>query len=185
MRILNVITSNPGKLVEFQRALGNDFELVHLPVGYTEVQTDSLEEVVERGIDELLSRGLDDFIIDDSGLFVDSLSGFPGVYSAYAFKTLGNAGLLRLMEDERNARFRCCIGCHTAEAGRLVVCAECPGSITRDLRGTDGFGFDPVFVPDGQDLTFAEMGLADKNHISHRGLAITAFARELGGRLDR
>ena len=84
MRHVSVITSNPGKMREFEKELGGlGIGVTQLNKGYDEVQTDCLEEVVVHGIRELRSRGMTDFIIDDSGLFIEALGGFPGVYSAY------------------------------------------------------------------------------------------------------
>lgn len=170
---LKVITSNPGKVAEYQKAfeeLGIEMEHYRLP--YDEVQTSDLEEVVNKGMDEIVSKGVRDFIVDDTGLFIDALKGFPGVWSAYAQKTIGNQGILKLMEgvEDRGAEFRCCIGCDIG-GRRIVVTGVCRGVITDAPKGTDGFGYDPIFSPDGK-LTFAEMTVDDKNRISHRGNAV-------------
>ncbi len=107
---LSVITSNPGKVREYEKELSEfGIEMAHLRHPYDEVQTSHLEEVVEKGMDAIIAEGIRDFIIDDSGLFVDALKGFPGVWSAYAQKTIGNPGLLKLMDgvEDRGAEFRC------------------------------------------------------------------------------
>lgn len=177
---LKVITSNPGKVMEFQKALGEaGIEAEHLGFPYNEVQTSSLDDVVRNGIEELRSKGLKDFIIDDSGLFVDDLGGFPGVYSAYVQKTIGNRGILKLLEDRlnRDAEFRCCIGCDI-DGDTIIVNGICRGSILLEECGTEGFGFDPIFSADGE-LSFAEIPLDEKNRISHRGLAVKALVEEL------
>jgi len=179
--IITVVTSNPGKLREFRGALEPlAVEVVHSTADCEEIQADTLEEVVLSCLHQLRSQGLKDFVIDDSGLFVHSLKGFPGVYSSYAFKTLGNPGLIRLLEGERDrsAHFECCIGCHI-ESGSFVVKGRCDGEISGEERGRGGFGFDPVFIPKGYNATFAELPLQEKNKISHRGRAIQAFAEEL------
>ena len=120
-------------------------------------------------------------MIDDSGLFVEALHGFPGVYSAHAFESLGCRGILRLMEEEvkRVAEFRCCAGYVDEESSKIVVTGKVRGTIIREERGTGGFGFDPIFVPDGHERTFAEMGLEEKNSVSHRGRAFTQLAEAL------
>ena len=76
----------------------------------------------------MYAEGLRDFMIDDSGLFVDALKGFPGVYSAYGQKTIGNEGILKLMEgvDDRAAVFKCCIGCRIGDE-TVIVTGKCPG----------------------------------------------------------
>jgi len=158
----------------------------HANLGYREVQADTLEEVVRHGMEELRRRGMEDFIIDDSGLFVRALDGFPGVYSAYALKTLGCGGLLKLMngEEDRRASFRCCIGCWSRELGEIVVEAEAPGVIGLSEEGKGGFGFDPIFLPDGKRLTYAQLPLDEKNVISHRGKAIRTLVDEIRERRE-
>lgn len=177
---LKVITSNPGKVREYQKEFKDyGIEMEHFPHPYDEVQTSDLEEVVNKGIDTIVSEGIRDFIVDDSGLFVDSLKGFPGVWSAYAQKTIGNQGILRLMEgvEDRGAEFRCCIGCDI-DGRRIVVTGICRGTITDGERGKDGFGFDPVFSHDGE-RTFAEIPLDEKNSVSHRGNAVKLLIAEM------
>jgi XTP/dITP diphosphohydrolase len=180
---LSVITSNPGKAREYAELFeGTGIEAVHAPNPYDEVQSDRLEEVVRKGMGELRGRGLSDFIIDDSGLFIDSLKGFPGVWSAYAQKTIGNAGILRLMEGAggRSARFRCCIGCSIGGED-LIVSGECEGVILESERGAGGFGFDPVFSSDGE-RSFSEIPQGEKNRVSHRAVAMAALMAELRSR---
>ncbi|MBP5686047.1 MAG: RdgB/HAM1 family non-canonical purine NTP pyrophosphatase [Candidatus Methanomethylophilaceae archaeon] len=177
---LKVITSNPGKVAEYQKAFDElGIEMEHYRLPYDEVQTSDLEEVVNKGMDEIISKGVKNFIVDDTGLFIDSLKGFPGVWSAYAQKTIGNKGILKLMEgvEDRGAEFRCCIGCDI-DGRRIVVVGVCRGFITESEKGTDGFGFDPIFSPDG-NLTFAEMPIEDKNQISHRGNAVRLLIEQL------
>lgn len=177
---LTVVTSNPGKAAEFGEALGKlGIETVHEKIEYDEVQSDSLEDVVRKGMEELRSKGISDFIIDDTGLFIDSLKGFPGVWSAYVQKTIGNPGILKLMEDseDRGAEFRTCIGCDI-KGETIIVTGVCRGEITERPRGTDGFDYDPIFTADGK-RTFAELGLSEKNGISHRGNAVRSLIGEI------
>lgn len=182
---LKVITSNPGKVAEFQEMFEDlGIEMEHAKIPYDEVQTSELEEVVRKGMDALRATGLKDFIIDDSGMFVDALKGFPGVYSAYVQKTIGNDGVLTLMEgvDDRKAVFKCCIGCDI-DGETIIVTGECPGIILNESRGTEGFGYDPIFSPDGKS-SFAEIPLSEKNEISHRGNAVKLLREELKARLE-
>jgi len=177
---LTVITSNPGKLKEFRSALDAiGIETDHTRIPYEEIQTPDPEDVVKAGMEEIRAKGMSNFIIDDSGLFIDSMDGFPGVYSAYVQNTIGNAGILKLMNGEtgRGAEFRCCIGCDIG--GRtMIVTGICRGTILEKERGEEGFGFDPLFSADGT-RSFAEMPIEEKNKISHRGTAIGMLAEEL------
>jgi len=178
--ILKVLTSNPGKVREYQKAfddMGITMEHHHIP--YDEIQTSELEEVVKKGMEELRAKGLKDFIIDDSGMFVHALKGFPGVYSAYGQKTIGNAGILKLMEgiEDRTATFKCCIGCDI-KGKTIIVTGKCDGFILHEERGTEGFGYDPIFSPDGK-RSFAEISVEEKNTMSHRGNAVKLLRQEL------
>ena len=178
---LKVVTTNDGKFMEFESALrvpGLTLERVHMK--YPELQADKLEEVVSFGLDWLGTRVGGNIVIDDSGLFVDSLSGFPGVYSAFVERTIGLGGILKLMESarDRKALFRTVLGIlHDGRA--TLLSGECRGEITTGMRGSSGFGYDPIFIPDGQKLTFGEMGTMEKNAVSHRGHALRRLKETL------
>lgn len=122
-------------------------------------------------------------LVDDSGLFVSALQGFPGVYSSYVFRTVGCDGILRLLADagDRGATFRACFGLLEDGVSRVFEGA-CSGRIAPKMRGEAGFGFDPIFVPEGEGRTFAEMTLAEKNALSHRAQAVAALVRHAEGR---
>ncbi len=126
---------------------------------------------------------------DDSGLEVVALHGAPGVFSArYAGEPCNyannNAKLLRELAGQPNraARFRCVAALSDPTGRAETVAGSCPGRIIDALRGTQGFGYDPLFVPDGYDRAFAEMDGAQKNRLSHRGRAL-ALAKEKWGAL--
>ncbi|MDR1955183.1 MAG: RdgB/HAM1 family non-canonical purine NTP pyrophosphatase [Candidatus Methanoplasma sp.] len=178
--MLKIITSNPGKVKEYRHCLeGLGIEVTHLRVPYDEVQSSELEEVVKKGMAELKADGISDFIIDDSGLFIDRLNGFPGVWSAYVQKTIGNEGILKLMKDvmERGAVFKCCIGCSIGDKD-VIVTGACGGVIIEEERGTEGFGYDPIFSHDGK-RSFAEIPPDEKDRISHRGNAVELLLKEI------
>jgi non-canonical purine NTP pyrophosphatase (RdgB/HAM1 family) len=118
-------------------------------------------------------------LADDSGLEVEALGGDPGVYSArYAGEPVSypanNAKLLAALgaAENRRARFCCVIALSAPDGATRNVTGHCHGVITHAPRGSNGFGYDPVFVPDGHALTFAEMDGALKNRLSHRGAAL-------------
>lgn len=118
-------------------------------------------------------------LADDSGLEVDALDGAPGVYSArYAgepcsYEANNEKLLCELAGKEgRAARFRTVIALSDPKGNANTVKGECPGQIIDELRGTNGFGYDPLFVPDGYSQTFAELDSETKNRISHRARAL-------------
>ncbi len=129
-------------------------------------------------------------IADDTGLEVEALNGAPGVYSArYAGEDAtyddNCQHLLNELEGSKNrkARFRTVI-CYVAGGRVLFAEGEVTGVITEERRGGEGFGYDPIFLPDGQEKTFAEMSAAEKNQISHRGRAVRAFRDKMVADLE-
>ena len=183
---LKVVTSNDGKIKEFKQALEKTPVFhTNVSVPYPEVQASSLEEVVDFGLDNLKDKIQPPFIIDDAGVFVDGLEGFPGVYSRYVYDTIGLQGILKQMEnlEDRQASFKCVLGLLLEDGTTHKFVGECKGRIIHEMRGDGGFGYDPIFIPDGFDRTFAELPPEEKNEISHRGRAmqnLLAFISEKG-----
>ncbi len=130
-------------------------------------------------------------VADDSGLEVDALNGAPGVYSArYAGESCSyadnNAKLLRELaahgeEKSRRARFLCCAVYVDPEGTELVAVGSVEGHIAAEPRGANGFGYDPVFIPEGFDATFGELAPETKHAISHRGRALQQLRDLLAG----
>jgi XTP/dITP diphosphohydrolase len=152
-----------------------------LRVKGVEMQNDSLAEIAKRSAQEAFKRCGLPVIVEDAGLFLNAVKGFPGPYAAYVYKTIGNKGLLKLMEGvkDRKALFRSAIAYYDGEAEAPVVFeGEAEGEVTNECRGSgkSGFGFDPVFRPSGSVKTFAQMSLEEKNGFSHRAKAICKFA---------
>ena len=132
-------------------------------------------------------------ISDDSGLMVDALGGGPGVYSArYAGEGCtyhdNNVKLLGALKDvhgaDRSAKFVTVATMLFPDGSKLVARGECPGMIIEELRGEGGFGYDPLFVPDGYDKTFAEMTPEEKNSLSHRAKAFTELEKLLEEKIN-
>ncbi|MGD0951819.1 MAG: XTP/dITP diphosphatase [Methanotrichaceae archaeon] len=173
------VTSNKGKFVEAQAIFG---DLVQKNIGYNELQVDTLEEVVDFGMEEVMARLKGSVMIEDAGMFIDCLKGFPGVYSAYIQKTIGNSGILRLMEgmDNRGAAFKSVVGYAEPGMEPVVFKGELKGDIGFEPRGTGGFGYDPIFYVNGKSL--AEMSLKEKNRISHRAGSMKALKQWLESR---
>lgn len=147
--------------------------------GYPELQEDNLEAIAKFGAEWAANKLNHEVMVDDSGLFIETLGGFPGPYSAYVFDTLGNNRILKLMEEEtnRSAVFKCVIGyCRPGEEA-FVFSGEVAGKIAKDIRGYAGFGYDPIFEVNG--VTFGEMREDEKNRLSHRYRALLRFARWL------
>ncbi len=127
-------------------------------------------------------------LADDSGLCVDALNGRPGVLSArYGGEAASDEEkCIRILEEmrevpdsERTARFVCVLALVDPSGEERVFAGACEGRIIRELKGSKGFGYDPIFLYEEQGLTFAEMDRQSKNMVSHRGLALRQFAEYL------
>ena len=191
---LVVATRNRHKTREIQLILGPRFKVrdlgAHPDVSEIRESGTSFEENAK--IKALAaSRQLPALVIaDDSGLEVEALGGAPGIYSArYAGtnatdrdkidKLLGELERVRATDDQRHARFRCVVA--LARNGNLLGTFEgiVEGRIADEMRGDSGFGYDPIFIPEGFEQTFAELPTEVKNAISHRTKAIRALADRL------
>ncbi len=176
---LTFVSTNVGKFREVRGILSEyDVRVRWSRRQLPEVQAGRLESVVEAKLDAAHHLG-SRILVEDSGLFIPALGGFPGVYSAYVFDTIGLAGVLRLVEGQsRRARFRAVAGLSIGPR-RWLMPGECPGRIAHRPRGTHGFGFDPIFIADGETRTFGELDPAEKNRRSHRARAIRRVGRLL------
>ena len=179
---LTFVTTNAGKLREVRAILaeyGLTVRWSRRALG--EVQSDRLEEVVRCKLDG--TSGIEGFVlVEDSGLFLSGLGGFPGVYSAFVYDTIGLQGVLRLLRGRsRQAAFRTVAGLQHGRR-RWTFRGETEGRIAVRPRGRDGFGYDPIFIPAGDRHTFAEMSLDEKNRASHRAQALRRVGAFLAGR---
>ncbi len=180
-------TNNHNKLKEVKSKLNIDI------LGLADIQcTEDIEETGKTFQENALIKAqyvLDkygfDCFADDSGLEVEALNGAPGVYSARYAGEHGNAeaNMNKLLEnlkgvDNRKARFVTVI-CLINKENSLYFRGEINGTIINEKRGNDGFGYDPIFVPDGFNRTFAEMTLEEKNKMSHRALALEKMTQHL------
>lgn len=138
------------------------------------------ENSMKKAVTILEELGIDT-IADDSGLMVDKLDGRPGVYSARysgenANADTNNEKLLMELDgvplEERTAKFVCVISIAFKNGEKICVRGECPGKIGFEKKGNNGFGYDPLFIVDGYDKTFAEISGEEKNKISHRAKAL-------------
>ena len=194
--VINLIfaTRNRHKTHEIQHILGPGFKVrdlgAHPDVSEIRENGTSFEENAKLKA-LAASRQLPALVIaDDSGLEVDALGGAPGIYSArYAGanaterdkidKLLGELERVRATDDRRRARFRCVVALarNTNLLGTFEGIVE--GRIADEVRGDSGFGYDPIFIPEGREQTFGELPREVKNTISHRAKAIRALADRL------
>lgn len=168
MTKLSFITSNPDKYREMKAFFEeNELELDWTRVSLPELQADTLEEVV---IHSLSQFNGDSVFVEDAGVFIDALGGFPGVYSRYVYDTVGNEGILKLMEgvENRSARFEAVIGFKPLDGGDIKLFkGVVKGFVSLSPKGGKGFGYDPIFTPEGFKKTFGEDERV-KSMVSHR-----------------
>jgi len=188
-----VATGNPGKAREFGRLLGDGFVVEHLPATISlpeETGTTFAENALLKAavVAEALG-GNAAVLADDSGLMVDTLGGRPGVQSArYAGEGAGDdANNRKLLAElagtsEKRAHFVCALALVLPDGTLVTAEGGLPGRIVAEPRGTRGFGYDPVFQPDGWTITVAEMEDGQKDAVSHRARAVEALRRQLSDR---
>ncbi len=177
---VNFVTSNVHKFEEAKNVLSNfGIPIAKLAVEAVEIQDDHLENIAKYSVlDAVKNCGLPVFV-EDAGLVIESLKGFPGPYSRFVFETVGVKGVLKLMDGVKNrdAYFKSVICFGGPDEEPTCFVGKVDGKICSELRGSDGFGYDPIFVPsDGDGRTFAEMSLTEKNSFSHRAKALKQFA---------
>ncbi len=170
-------TSNSGKVNDAQAILAEtDAVVEQVAAEMMEPQDLDLEQVAELKVEQALEQTQlfgSHLLADDSGLFVDALDGFPGILSSPFDAHVGKEKLLQLLdeEDSRAAEFRAATALHDPETGEIeVFTGRCRGELVAP-RGSEGFGYDPMFVPDGHEKTFAE-DPDYKHQVSHRKKAL-------------
>jgi XTP/dITP diphosphohydrolase len=160
-------TSNSNKFEEAKRIL-NSVELKQFEFNHREIRSDSLEEIATQAVEAAYSQIKKPVIVEDAGLFIDALNGFPGTYSGWVEKKIGFAGILKLMDgiDKRSAQFRAVIAYYDGTSIKTFG-GICQGEIANKAEGGSGFGYDPIFIPGGHSQTFAQ-SIELKNKLSHR-----------------
>ncbi len=169
-----MVTSNEWKAKEVAAFFGGSVEVGHLALEIPEHRSDDVGEIARGKAQYAYERLKTPLLVDDTCFFIDALSGFPGPYAAYVLHSIGNAGILKLMEGrtDRTARFITAIA-FADERGVSVFRGTIEGEITKAPRGTGGFGYDPIFGIGGK--TLAELPIEEKSRMSHRARALTAF----------
>ncbi|MCC6045622.1 MAG: XTP/dITP diphosphatase [Ignisphaera sp.] len=178
-------TTNINKIREAEAVL-KEFGVRVKPIAVTkiEIQHNSLEEIARFAAIQVYTKVRTPVAVEDSGLFIEKLNGFPGPYSSYVYKTIGLKGILKLLEDykdweSRKATFIAVIAYALSENNVVVFKGVTEGHISFEIRGGGGFGYDPIFIPQGSIRTFAEMSIEEKSFYSHRGKAFRAFGEWL------
>jgi XTP/dITP diphosphohydrolase len=175
------ITTNKNKVKEIKDLADSESKNItieHLDYDYPELQLEEIELVAKESANYIREKMelKKTFFIEDSGLLIHALNGFPGPFSAFVFDKIGNEGILKLMADKkgeaRNATFKTVVAfCESHKTAPVLFVGIAEGEIAEKIRGEGGFGYDPIFEFEGVGKTFAELSTGEKNKVSHRGRA--------------
>lgn len=177
---VNFATSNKHKVKE-ANLVGEGFgiEFIQLREQYPEIRDESVETVAREGARFIFQKVETPILVEDTGLYISSLNGFPGSYSAFVFEKIGNQGVLNLLRNVQDisAQFVCAVAyCDSSKLMAFRGFVE--GTISRTPMGDGGFGYDPIFIPNGHKKTFAQDPEL-KSKVSHRKIAFEKFCQWL------
>jgi XTP/dITP diphosphohydrolase len=175
---ISLITGNEGKAREYESLLG--IKVAAVKENLIEIQELDVVKVVERKACDAYSTLRSPVLVDDTGLALAEWNGLPGALVSWFLGAVGPHGILEMAAGvtNRRATVTTALG-YADEKGVRVFTGTLNGALATALRGEGGFGYDPIFIPDGHDRTMAEMSSDEKNAISHRRLAVDEFRRSL------
>lgn len=192
MKELIIATNNKGKALEFKELFKDKdidvYSLLDLTTTFPEVEETgtTFKENAQLKAEQICSLSQRAVLADDSGLVIDALNGQPGIYSArYAGldknDEANNEKVLRelqgVRDEERTARFVCVLALARPNLPTIFFNGYCEGKIAHHPKGTNGFGYDPIFIPKGYDQTMAQLPPEEKNNISHRSQAMKKLVK--------
>ncbi len=172
-------TGNRHKYSEAKEILAEyGIELEFLKADKLEIQADDQAEIAAYSLKQIRDEGRP-IVVEDAGIFINRYEGFPGPYSEYVLRKIGLSGILKLMEsvEDRKAIFKSIVAYRQKDE---IKCFQgiVEGSIADKIRGTGGFGYDPIFIPhEGDGRTFGEITEEEKNALSHRARAFRSFGK--------
>ena len=169
-------SSNEHKFQEAERILSDlGVQINFYKTILEEIQSNDLNDIAEKKAINAYDLIQKPVIIEDDGLFINSLNGFPGPYSSYAYDTIGNKGIMNLLENSqvRDANFVSIIAYCDNDYGVKLFESSIPGKISSVIE-KGGWGYDPIFIPDGESKTYANV--SDKDKFSHRSASLKKFS---------
>ena len=178
MKSIVFVSSNESKFYEVKSLLKSfNIHVKFIKKNLIEPQVESMEVIAMSKSQHAYLEISKPLIVEDDGLFIDKLSGFPGPYSAFVFKTIGNLGIMKLMEKTscRHALFRSVFAFHDGK-NSLTFSGETVGTIARNAT-KGGWGYDPIFIPENSQLTYGALEtIGQKGKFSHRAIALRKLA---------
>ncbi|MDP3093339.1 MAG: non-canonical purine NTP pyrophosphatase [bacterium] len=164
------VTSSENKLKEAESILGFKIDKVNLDI--KEIQSLDVEEIVKDKAEKAFDLARKPVMVEDTGFYIEAWKGFPGALIKWVLKTLGNDGLCRLLQDKnRTVIAKTCVCLYNGKES-MVFCGEIRGKMPEKPLGQNGFGWDPIFMPQGLTKTFAQITPEEKDRISMRKIAL-------------
>jgi len=167
---INLVTSNLGKVKEFKAILKDSIKINHINREYKELRSDDPEDIAKESAKRLAEELKKPIVVEDSGLFIEALKDFPGTCSSYIHKRIGLKGILKLMEnvEDRSCFYRSAVSYCEPKKDPISFFGEERGTVAKEEKGSNGFGHDPIFIPQntrttqgtnsvGNDKTYGEM----------------------------
>ena len=156
---INFVTSNPGKVKEFRQILEPEIKVNHIKISYPELRSDDPEEIAGMSAKMLANKLKKAVVVEDSGLFIKALNDFPGTCSAYIHKRIGLNGIIKLMEGvkERTCFYKSAVAYCEPNKKPVSFLGEEKGTVAKRVRGSFGFGHDPIFISEGNNKTYGEI----------------------------
>lgn len=164
-------TTNKNKLREVNEILGEELEQIELDL--TEPQGLDVEEVIRIKVKDAFTKAGKPVLVEDTSLSINTWNGLPGALIRWFLSSVGNEGILKMLGSEinRGATAKTAVGFYDGSEYHVYT-GEVKGLIPTELQGQSGFGWDPIFIPDGHDKSFAQMAAEEKNSVSMRRLAL-------------
>jgi XTP/dITP diphosphohydrolase len=172
--MIYLVTSNQHKFEEIHKRI-QPIQIKWIDLEYPEIQSQDLNKIAKESVRYVYNQLKKPVFLEDSGLFISALNGFPGPYSSFVYKTIGLQGILNLMKNikERTAKFISVVAYHDGNTPQTFQ-GTILGKISERPQGNAGFGYDPIFIPEAHTKTFAQIPEI-KAKLSHRIKAIDKF----------
>ncbi len=156
---INLVTSNKNKVNEFKKILEPEIKVNHIFMSYPELRSDDPKEIAKQSANSLANQLKIVVVVEDSGLFIKALNGFPGTCSAYIHKRIGLNGIINLMEGiaDRSCTYKSAVSYCEPKRNSISFLGEEKGRIAESSKGNFGFGHDSIFIPEGSNKTYGEM----------------------------
>jgi len=178
MKKIIFATTNENKIREASEILR--IKIIPKELKIDEIQTFDPVECVKKKAETAFNLAKTPILVEDTSLFFNAWGRLPGVFIDYFMKSLGNEGILKLLSTEKN---RVAIAqtslCYFDGKKAIITKGVVKGSIAKKIKGDQGFGWDPIFIPEGRNKTFAEMASSEKNSLSMRKIALEALKKKL------